>query len=261
MKLKYSGYKLQETIDSLRENKIPFELQQTTYTMKLKFLGKEREFIQGGNLNGYELNFIKTVKNHIKEKFPNVPNIYKPEFYRYNFLPTCEHNFYEIDLSGAYWKTAFLLGYISEEIFNLPKTINEKAGKEVIRKHARLVSLGTLAKKTFTIIFDGKENKYIEPEPLPTEGIFFHIAEETSLIMATCADIIGNDFLFFWVDAMFCKPQSENQVKEIFTFFKYDFKTKFCEHSFRKGNFIFVKKTGETGLIQYPLTRKKLLYA
>jgi len=121
----------------------------------------------------------------------------------------------EIDLKAAYWNTAYQIGL-------LPKDLFEKGN--FVSKMSRLAALGSLAKKTTVIEFDGKK-EIRRPEicsPL-TEHLWDIICKQVGDHMNEVSSSIGDAFMFFWVDAMFCKKSAAGAVKKAFRRLGYEF--------------------------------------
>jgi hypothetical protein len=126
-----------------------------------------------------------------------------------------KHNLIEIDIVSAYFTAAIKLGYLTES----DKTLIDEAGKKYglktseIKK-AKLMALGSTA--TRKEIFEYIEGAYQHRDLVikETEPVFFHLAYEIDQLMHRIADKFGNNFFFFWVDAVFVSVDIAEQVKE-----------------------------------------------
>lgn len=111
----------------------------------------------------------------------------------------------ELDIVKAYYNTAFVLGYISEEFYEeclqLPKYI-------------RLALIGSIATNKLIYTFvDGKLEGEIESvcDPL-LRKVWFHIVNYVDNCIYDFYKLSGKNFLLFWVDAIFIKRHSEIEM-------------------------------------------------
>lgn len=229
-----------EFIDSLKENQIPFQLINTTSTHtvivnseKLNFINPSKieefedeeiyYFSTNGKLKMIELNLIKTVKQYCTELNKKVKvNRDHISYVKVNDFKNAiyKRDIWEIDLTAAYWNLAYKYKYISKDIYykglNLDENGNpippkyNKWGKVMnhISKMGRLIALGNLAKTFVNFYFDGK--KYLEPKTersYLTENYFFKVSLETDSIMKILSMLAGDNYLFYWVDAIYVKTK------------------------------------------------------
>lgn len=111
-----------------------------------------------------------------------------------------------LDIKNAYWQTAVLMGVISNELYE------EGLSKD---KVTRLASLGSLAKRKDVFKFDGETYKLVETiRSVETENIWFGICKRVSDIMQELVALLGDDFVFYWVDGIYFKRSDEN-IKKI----------------------------------------------
>lgn len=124
-----------------------------------------------------------------------------------------------IDISSAYPHAIYNAGLISEETFNYLKGLKKKE---------KLPCLGMLAASHLKLNFkEGKVvNYHVHREP--TSQIFFSLIEEVNDVMEECKWILGNDYIFHWVDGVFFKKSTSvkkiNQVEKIFEDLKFPYK-------------------------------------
>jgi hypothetical protein len=200
----------QKYIDNFKKHKIPFICEQTALTKKIITADETFNFVQNSGLKNIELAFLNKVKKHVESNFDlrlikninasDVPFIQKYRAVKKNYWYSKE--LYEIDLSAAYWHAAKELGIIDEEIYL--QGLNDKR----ISKKTRLISLGNLAKQKHISEFDGEKfiNCRITPPP-PTARCFFACAYHVAELMQRLTFIANDDYLFFWVDAIFFKNE------------------------------------------------------
>lgn len=196
--------------DSLIENRIAFRVEKTTFGVKFFTpLGDYSFFEKSSPVPMSELWFIQKVKKYA-EKLSLVFNVDRS---RINYLRTdnlsegykCE-NVYEVDISSAYWNFAHREGIISDEIFSI---------QDRVSKVTRLAALGSLAKLTYNLKYNGEGWKYGATTEAPKADYFFRVAELTGEVTGEMEMISGDDFIFSWVDAAFVFPESLSIVCEL----------------------------------------------
>ena len=221
------GSSLDNQIDYLHKNKMPFtvsftggksELSSDLYnSMSLK-----------KNFDNKEISFMKKVKNHVVKN--HISDLFLGAWYKSKDIRyvdvnskikknTTFENVCCLDVNGAYWQTALLLGVITPELYSDGFKMS---------KITRLASLGSLAKKTEIYKYDGKNYEFVETVlSLDTENIWFAICYKFASIMQEVAKLLGNDFYFYWVDGIYFKNTPENieLVKSMFNEKKYE-----CKH-------------------------------
>jgi len=237
-------HNIDEIIDSLKKRNIPFTIYQTTLTKIVKMEKFDYFYTKQGQLKNIELAFINKVKRHVEKNFDlntlkeitsqNVKFVDDYKFLKRNVFYSKE--IFEIDLTSAFFYAAKKLEIINEEMFF--QALNDKR----ISKKARLVALGNLAKRKIEVSFkNGKFEKPILHPPPPTAKCFFACASYVSDIMAGLKFNCGENFLFFWVDAIFfqtekCKKEIELMLNEV----DFPYKIKEIDRVIRKNEQIIV---------------------
>lgn len=220
------------------ERKIKFhELHHIPYTLEIvgagrrctfkssrgEYMSRETEFTSN------DMNFIKAVKRHVinEKTYITIENHFKREkdrgkirYYHYNpefkagkVITDC----FEIDLKKAYFETAYKFGIIDKDLYDLG------SDEDKINKVARLASIGTLAKKTRKLVYDGVSVEDVGTiKSTKTEFLWDTICYKVGQIMMEAAKIAGDDFIFLWVDAIFVHGASKNKIVELFK--SYDYK-------------------------------------
>ena len=125
---------------------------------------------------------------------PNITNI------KYD---TC----YNIDLSSAYAYCLYNCELITKKTFNyllkLPKM-------------ERLTAVGMLATSHVKYFYSGGKCVDFKPYREPTAQIFFFLIDEINYLMQDIKWILGNDFIFYWVDGVFIKPSvSKKKIQDV----------------------------------------------
>lgn len=200
-----------------------------------------------------EINFIKAVKQHIKKN-----NLAEPFRDQYAGGKKSKHIMYfryhpklkpgmkftdvvNIDITAAYWETAWQFGLLREDLYKHGKTY-EKAVKQglkektiwqqsregkIIRKQVRLAAIGSLAKKQRIYEYNGetKKQKLVEVRRSDaTEFLWDAICDHVGTVLMDIAKACGDDFIFFWVDGIYVKKGSEKKVCSMFKKYGYDYK-------------------------------------
>lgn len=186
-----------ELVKYLTLIKVPFDLIRSNYAMEIKSELINDKFVTSMQGKQVFAAFAK-IKSNVKNK--PIPAITRDSliYYQHNFKSSFyTDRVYNIDLNCAY----------ATALFN-KKLIAGDTLKYLLRlpKQARLVSVGMLAsrKKTFSYgegMLEGYSEYVSEYAP------FFYLAvQETYNVMSELKKIIGQDYLFTWVDGVYFKP-------------------------------------------------------
>ncbi len=197
-------------VDLLKKEGVPFKMEATTLTIKIYSERGNYVYMPGDRIPKRELYFINKVKRHVEKTLRKDFYFDRQDISYYHF-GNCKpgevfKNCFEIDINSAYWYLAFKNGFISKEIFE------EGCNKNKISKKTRLASLGVLAKKTREFNYNGKIWKPGKVTKSFTEGVFFFVAAEVGNILRRLSLLVGNQFIFFWVDAIFVKDDASYQL-------------------------------------------------
>lgn len=197
-KKKYTHVKNIEQIQSyLRDTGLKHKVIQTANTVKIE--------CSEGNYIGFfeylkkrDLTLIARVKRHVIDNNIEYKKKIKDIHYVTKKMPEKipQRQIYGIDISKAYWFTAYHEGFISEKIF-------KEGLKKKYSKKARLIAIGALASQPVISVFDGKRYKVQKSEILPTANIFFRCAEVVNDLMAVFKIVLNKSFLFYWVDCVY----------------------------------------------------------
>ena len=197
--------------------------------------GKVHKYIvSDSEISHQALGFIGKVKRDVNRRATE-KKTYRPPSY-FQFLTKRQGIFtdvVEVDVNSAYWKIAYLKGYISPEIYQEGLTVD---------KMTRLVALGSIATVKSKYYFDGTSGDYQHTGDIVNEitrSYFFDVAHELGFLMGKCLQEIGKEHCFFyWVDAFFVTTQAAEQIKAFFLKNDLEVKTK---EVVKMG----VKRTGE----------------
>jgi len=205
-KKKINVINIQDIIDECKLNQLPFKLHTTTMTRKVETEDSIYSWVNRSmGLNMRELSLIRMVKNDAKNVDLSTFNDVSAKdvgFIHQSRIKIGEKwkgDYYEVDLKQAYWNVAYLKGIISQKTFDF-------ANHPKIRKTARLIALGTLAKKTTIFEFNGEKYTTMNvTDELETAKLFYTCCEEVSYIMNSIRLEIKDSYIFHWVDAVFIK--------------------------------------------------------
>lgn len=167
--------------------------------VKIKFLSQ--------SLNKRAFIGAQLIKKDLREFTANEPELIDEERLKYfhHNLQTIElDKVINIDLKNAYATVLFNDGFISEKTYAFLLTLPKKD---------RLASVGFLAYKKD--VFEFNDGGLIDHsvEKGPNANVFHYCVRKTHLIMDNISKILGDDFLFSWVDGIYFKDISEKTIK------------------------------------------------
>jgi hypothetical protein len=109
------------------------------------------------------------------------------------------HVCYNIDIKGAYASCLFNNGLI---------TYNTYEYLLALKKHERLPSVGMIAKSHIKYFYDKGECVDVQPYRSPNSELFFFLIQKIDEIMREIKWILGDYFIFYWVDGIFFKLET-----------------------------------------------------
>ena len=112
-----------------------------------------------------------------------------------------------IDLKSAYASVLFIEGIISKDTYRYLQSIP---------KMDRLASVGMLASRKHIFDFgkDGSIDQY-NFTVSPLENFFYYAVKRTGEIMTEIRHILGNDYVFTWVDGIYFLPTTDNKLHDV----------------------------------------------
>jgi hypothetical protein len=203
----------------LMREKIPFKLTSVNgnYNLESQYVNK-RTFHRTQLLTGKELGFCNRVRSHAKKLDQGA--LFKKDYFESDIQymecskklkNKCFEDVVEIDIDQAYWETAYQLKIIPKELYDMGLS-------DEISKRARMVALGSFAKKTYNYTFNGKQLLVHDVErSLTTENMWFTICKRVSDVMQEIKKTMGDDYIFYWVDGVYVKnnPETIEKVQQI----------------------------------------------
>ena len=159
----------------------------------------------------------KVILRDLREWSGNeIPNVNKEAVKYFDSSDTIEKlgdyfQLYNIDLKSAYLKILFNNYFIQKKTFDYIMSFTKKE---------RLVCVGMLASSKRKFYFIEGENTGHEILKKNTEGLFYYCVQETYKIIDNIKQLIGNDFVFSWVDSVYFlnienKEKIESYLKSI----------------------------------------------
>lgn len=209
----------QHKINELINNGISFTVSRTQNSCKIIIPKRNEVYFKGsGNYSFVEMNNQRSLKKKVHENIIKnemvVPEItqndisyFKYGKYLLNEMPfdSPMTDFVEFDIAKAYYKMAYNLGYIDEEMYQ--EYIN-------LKKDVRLRFLGSIAtKKRF---YEYKKGK-LATEPIIKEDrilrkVWFHICKETDNCLAELMEAVGDNFIMYYVDGIYLKKGDYTEI-------------------------------------------------
>lgn len=209
--------------DTLNQTKMSFTLKHGTYTTTIEHaLGKTKLFTN--NFKTKVFCAAQMIKKEAKESesgkeimatVHQKKNFDSSQNLKNLYYPTC----FNIDLKSAYANCLLNSGLISKKTYSYIMQL---------AKMDRLAAVGMLA--TSHIKYHFKDGKCVGFDPYrePTSEIFFYLIDEINYIMQDLKFILGNDFLFYWVDGVFFKPTTSvrkiESVENLLTTLNYPYR-------------------------------------
>lgn len=237
----------QNYVETLVHTNTPHKITYTNNSLSVE-LTDGREFIFTDKfLTMQDLSFIGSTKKdvilnaerlRIPERKPVFYHIYPAKFGNYGELV-------EIDISSAFWDTAYKEGIISDRTF---------IRGESVAKDVRLIAFGSAAAVRRSFVFDGeKYSESMEESSVWGRRAYFYVASKiTALMRSICDDIPGKAYLF-WVDAIICSSEYKDFIcKRIFSE-NFAMKAKHlldCKHFSESGALVWEVTEKETGRVK-----------
>lgn len=196
---------------------LPHVIRSSNSTVRLEPEGGKPMVFTDNLIPRTHLNFIRRVKDGIRQSAAfgamqaELPK-YRPGVVAYikdaGKQPGYYENVVELDINGAYWTCAYMLGYLPKKLY-LEGICRGEDGELIRPKMVRLIALGAMARSRTVREYypDMGEYVYKGLDYNETEGgVFFHIAHTVGNVLNGCSEYIGaNNLFLFWVDAMIVK--------------------------------------------------------
>jgi len=176
-----------------------------------------------------DLGFLSKVKSDVSGNVSEVQYIFdEDDVILYNGWGSLPDGTYtdliEVDINSAYWRCAYLNGYISKDIY---EEGNEKD------KKVRLASLGALATNKSIYTYNPKTGRFdyefeesINSKNPVLSSVFFKCAYDVGNMLNECMELLKTKYLLYWVDAVIVKDYTKDFVIDFFNKNGYECKVK-----------------------------------
>jgi hypothetical protein len=211
-------------------NKESFIIKRTNVTTKFRFTEKKvADLIYSSQRFSFkELNLFKEIRKEVRYNIENkklkIPKYTSADIGYYLFSSNIHKahetgrevydDVVEFDVRKAYYQAAYNLGYISQEFYlkciELPKT-------------TRLRLIGSIATSKSVYIY---KKGVLQEIPPPEEDevlryAWFHICKYIDECMRCIRQLMGQDFLFYWVDGIYGKQTEKIDQIMLYASLKY----------------------------------------
>ena len=194
---------IKQTIEIMKISGAPFTVSQTNKTttingcLNFRFIEEEKSF----SFFAASRELKKAVELYLETNEIPTSN---PQYFNSREMKTfVRSEVYNIDLTAAYLYVLKNLEIINDNLFS--KLLN-------LKKTDRLAAIGMLASKK--IIFSYDKNGVLLPETEIKENkqlsnVFYYCVEQVSRLMDACSLILGDSFVFYWVDGIYYTDNSK----------------------------------------------------
>lgn len=214
---------VQFNIDILNKLGVDFEVQHGTYTTTIiTEEGKARYMMN--EYNNRVFRCASMIKSDVL-KSENAKEIMASKYLKSNFALSDNKNSYKakqvlnIDISSAYATCLVRNGLITEKTYRIIKGLP---------KTERLPCVGMLATSHTKFSYSNGECYNVDVFRSPTAPVFFYLIDEINYIMQQIQFLLGEDFIFYWVDGVFFNyntpPEKVQAIENFLTESGYDYK-------------------------------------
>ena len=194
---------------------IPYTMKHGTYTTTLESKMGKHKFMVNQYSNRVFIARNKVLKdikdNELAKQIMQGDYSTKNFGYNDSLGNMNESEVLNIDISSAYPHAIYNAGLITKETFDYLNSL---------KKSEKLPCLGMLASSYLKFNYENGKVKNIVNHREPTAQIFFSLIQEVNDVMEECKWILGEKYIFHWVDGVFFKRDTSvkkiNQVEKIF---------------------------------------------
>ena len=178
---------------------LPYSITQSNYTLAINNEYAPIYFMQNVMSNKAFI-AANMIKADIKNKGLEPPDIEQDslQYYKFSLPGLLKKNkknvIYNIDIKSAY------ANVLRNNLIITPATFGYLAQLD---KQDRLASVGMLASNKNHFFYEAGELVAIQNERNPLANFFFFCIREIQTIMDKIKFMLGNDFLFYWVDGVY----------------------------------------------------------
>jgi hypothetical protein len=250
----FKAMPLQQIIDfANKEHEGNFKLKISNYSANLK-AGEHNYLFSDDIVDTKAFRYFQKMKKELAGELREIPQNVK--YHDFSGLVKSEENIEElicIDISSAYLTVLRNEKVISEKTFNWINTTSTKNKKA---KTARLKSVGMFAKNPMSLIFEKGEIVNFEQNRDPFAWVFFLACLKTGEAMELCKKELGDDFLFYWVDGIFFRNNTEKIpiILEILSTLGFKAKLENVENLRKSEKTLLFNKDGKEKILFLPQT-------
>ena len=227
---------------------VPFEVQHGTYTTTIVTEEKKVKYMMN-KYNNRVFACAKIIKRDVL-KSPKAQEIMADKFFKINYGFSNLVESYQakrvlnIDISSAYASCLYNNKLITEATYQRISTLP---------KVERLPVVGMLATSYTKFVYDKGECIDVKVHRAETANVFFYLIDEINYIMQEIRHLLGNYFIFYWVDGVFFSEETPKEmIKEVEHFllelgyrYKYEAVRDFSIDSTKKSLIIKMNKNNE----------------
>lgn len=245
---------LQQIIDyANKEHDGNFTLKISNYTASVK-AGKHNYLFSEDIIDTKAFRYYQKMNKEVAGEIREIPTNVK--YHDFTGLVKSEEIIEDIiciDISSAYLSVLRNENIISENTFDW---INSTSTKNKKAKTARLKSVGMFAKNPMKLIFEKGEIKEFDQTRNPFAWVFFLACQKTGEAMEKCKKELGDDFLFYWVDGIFFRNNTEKipKILEILKTLGFNSKQENVRNLRKSEKTLLFEKDGKEKILFLPKT-------
>jgi hypothetical protein len=215
MKAKMSSKTINRIITNNIKLGLPFTVSLSNFTAKIDTPFEKYSFIKKGRGNNFFAAYNKIVKN-IKP-FKKSVDIDFIKYYNTGFIRDKMYfnKIYQVDITNCYPSILYNEELIDIETYNYIQTLDKKD---------KLAAIGMMAKRHNVFNFDNGKIISFKVESSNYSDYFFYCVQRTFEIINETKQIINEDYLFSWVDAIYFS--SFDNISKIQNYLKRNFNLK-----------------------------------
>ena len=207
IRLKRTASNIQFQIDLLNELKMPFEVQNGTYTTTI-ITPKGRTRYMMNTYSNRVFKVAAMIKSDVL-KSPVAKEIIESKYFKTNFgfsqnaVSYKAKHVLNIDITSAYATCLLNNDLISDRTYNALKKLP---------KTERLPCVGMLATSHTKYVYDGGECIDVKAFRSPTAPVFFFLIDQINYVMRNIEFLLGDKYIFHWVDGIFFNYDTDPKI-------------------------------------------------
>jgi hypothetical protein len=187
-----------------------FTLKLTNYTCTME-TEKKKYIFASDQVDKKTFQFFQLINKQVAGELREIQG--KIKYYDFTGIKENEiESCFCVDLNSAYLQVLKNEKVIDQETFTY---IDKESRKTKEGKMARLKSVGLFAKNPMLMIYENGQIKEFKQERNPFSWVFFIACLKTCEAMEIIKKEFPEEFLFYWVDGIFIKKNSEKIRKRL----------------------------------------------